>query len=54
VFDEEGNLDIIETANAISKDFLDNRAIIGMRFEKDMYDELGEDKSWINGILGDD
>jgi len=54
VFDEEGNLDIIETANAITKDFLDNRAIIGMRFEKDMYDELGCDKTWIDKILGDD
>ncbi len=54
IFDEEGNLDIIETANVIAKDFLDNRAIIGMRLEKDIYDELGNDKSWINGILGDD
>jgi hypothetical protein len=54
IFDEEGNLDIMETANAVAKDFLDNRAIVGMRFEKDMYDELGNDKSWINGILGDD
>ncbi len=54
VFDEEGNLDIMETSNAITKDFLDNRAMIAMRFEKDTYDELGNDKSWINGILGDD
>ncbi len=54
VHDEEGNLDIIETANVITKDFLDNNAIIAMRFEKEMYDELGEDKSWINNILGDD
>ena len=54
VLDDEGNLDIIETANTITKDFLDNNAIIAMRFEKDMYDELGDDKSWINNILGDD
>ncbi len=54
VHDEEGNLNIIETANVITKDFLDNNAIIAMRFEKEMYDELGEDTSWINNILGDD
>ena len=55
VFDEEGNLDIEETANVITKDFLSNRAIIAMRFEADLYDELGKDKSWIDNILdGDD
>ena len=54
VFDEEGNLDIEETANAVTKDFLDNRAVIGMRFEKDLYDELGKDKDWIDNILEDD
>jgi hypothetical protein len=53
-FDEEGNLDIEETANSITKDFLDNRAIIAMRFDKDMYDELGKDKDWIHKILEDD
>ncbi|MHA2343491.1 MAG: hypothetical protein ACXADW_16615 [Candidatus Hodarchaeales archaeon] len=53
VFDDEGNLDVIETANVITKDFLDNRAMIAMRFEKDMYDELGNDKSWIDKIMED-
>ena len=54
VFDEEGNLNLIETANIIVRDFLDNRATIAMRFEKDLYDELGKDKGWIDKILEDD
>lgn len=54
VYDEDGNLDIEETANIITKDFLDNRAIIAMRFEKDMYDELGDDKEWLDKILEDE
>ena len=53
VYDENGELDHIETADIIAKDFLDNRVIIIMRFEKDMYDVLGEDKGWLNGILSD-
>ena len=53
VYDENGELDHVETANIIAKDFLDNRVIIIMRFEKDMYDVLGEDKGWLNGILSD-
>ena len=52
VFDEVGNLDIVKTADVVTKDFLDNRAMIGMRFEGDMYDELGPDRSWIDTILG--
>jgi hypothetical protein len=54
VLDEEGNLDVEETANLITKDFLTNTAIIAMRFEKDLYDELGDDKDWIDCILEDD
>ena len=54
VLDAEGNVDIEETANNVTKDFLDNRAIIAMRFEGDMYEELGKDKSWIDDILLED
>ena len=51
VFDEDGNLDIEESANRITKDFLENTAIIVMRFDSDLYDELGKDCSWIDDIL---
>lgn len=54
VYDEEGNLDFVETANIIVKDFLDNRAVIAMRYEVDLYDELGKDKKWIDDILEED
>lgn len=54
VYDKEGNLNITETANAISKDFLNNRALIALQFEKDLYEELGTDKGWINNILEDE
>ena len=53
VYDDDGNLDIIATADLITKDFLDNRAMLVMRLEKDIYDELGNDKSWIDEILED-
>lgn len=52
--DADGNLDIEETANLITKDFITNRAVIAMRFDEDLYDELGKDKAWLDKILEDD
>ena len=53
VINEDGTLNIEGTANQITKDFIANKAIIAVRFEKDMYDELGRDCSWIDNILED-
>ena len=54
VFDDEGNLDLEETANKITRDFILNCAVIAMRFEGDCYDELGKDKSWLDDILDEE
>jgi len=54
VLDADGELDIESTADIILEDFLTNHVIVAMLFEKDLYEELDEDKSWIDTILDDE
>jgi hypothetical protein len=55
VLDDDGNVDIEKTADLVMEDFLANRAIIAMLYDKNQYDELEvEDRSWLNSIIEDE